>query len=246
MPLRWNECRRSPRGWFFFPAWHYYLHRYRFCRPAITETKQFARWLVEELEERMPGFEHHLKLHITGCPNSCGQHWISDIGIEGKKLRVDGQFVDAYYFCLGGAVGAFQTISRPLGYRCTATTCLRPLNGCSGVYLSSKQEGEPLRAFFARHRDAELRAWLAGTPSSRCSARSSAGPCCQSGRPGKHTEYARYTNARPAQLSRWPTCMIQTDFHNRRAVQVENDAVRVTLTIEDAAILPRYSKRTAA
>ena len=135
-----------------------------FCRLAITETKQFARWLVEELEERMPGFEHHLKLHITGCPNSCGQHWISDIGIEGKKLRVDGQFVDAYYFCLGGAVGAFQTISRPLGYRCTATDVPAAIERLLRAYLSSKQEGEPLRAFFARHSDAELRACLAGTP----------------------------------------------------------------------------------
>jgi sulfite reductase (ferredoxin) len=52
-----------------------------FCRLAITETKNFARWLVEELDDRMPGFEEHLKLHVTGCPNSCGQHWLSDIGI---------------------------------------------------------------------------------------------------------------------------------------------------------------------
>ncbi|HEV2730735.1 MAG TPA: precorrin-3B synthase, partial [Terriglobales bacterium] len=51
-----------------------------FCKLAITETKSFARWLVEELEERLPGFEQHLKLHVTGCPNSCGQHWIADIG----------------------------------------------------------------------------------------------------------------------------------------------------------------------
>src|ERR1700733_15128855 len=53
-----------------------------FCKLAITETKAFSRWLVEELEERLPGFDQHLKLHVTGCPNSCGQHWIADIGIE--------------------------------------------------------------------------------------------------------------------------------------------------------------------
>ena len=56
-----------------------------FCKLAITETKSFSRWLVDELEERLPGFDQHLKLHVTGCPNSCGQHWIADIGIEGKK-----------------------------------------------------------------------------------------------------------------------------------------------------------------
>src|SRR4029453_654643 len=79
-----------------------------FCKLALTETKGFARTLVEELEARLPGFDRHVRLHVTGCPNSCGQHWIADIGIEGKKLKVDGALVDAYYFCVGGAVGRHQ------------------------------------------------------------------------------------------------------------------------------------------
>jgi sulfite reductase (ferredoxin) len=133
-----------------------------FCRLAITETKSFTRWLVEELEDRLPGFEQHLKLHVTGCPNSCGQHWISDIGIEGKKLKVDGQLVDAYYFCVGGSVGAFQSIARPLGYRCPATEVPAAIERLLWAYLDEKLPGENLRAFFARHSDAELRAWLAG------------------------------------------------------------------------------------
>jgi sulfite reductase (ferredoxin) len=129
---------------------------------AITETKHFARWLVEELEDRMPGFEQHLKLNITGCPNSCGQHWISDIGLEGKKLRVDGKFVDAYYFCVGGSVGAFQSIARPLGYRCLATEVPEAIERLLRGYLSSRRGDESLRAFFARHSDVELRSLVAG------------------------------------------------------------------------------------
>ena len=91
-----------------------------FCKLAITETKGFARWLVEELEERLPEFDQQLKLHVTGCPNSCGQHWIADLGLEGKKIKVDGRLQDAYYFCVGGAVGQHQAIARPIGYRCLA------------------------------------------------------------------------------------------------------------------------------
>src|SRR2546428_684657 len=75
-----------------------------FCKLALTETKGFARALVEELESRLPGFDEHVKLHVTGCPNSCGQHWIADIGIEGKKGKVDGALADAYSFCGGGLV----------------------------------------------------------------------------------------------------------------------------------------------
>jgi sulfite reductase (ferredoxin) len=133
-----------------------------FCKLAITETKAFSRWLVEELEERLPGFDQHLKLHITGCPNSCGQHWIADIGIEGKKLKVNGNLVDAYYFCLGGAVGLHQAIARPVGYRCLATEVPEAIERILRRYLADGDAGENLRQFFSRHTDSELRDYLAG------------------------------------------------------------------------------------
>ena len=133
-----------------------------FCKLAITETKSFSRWLVEELEERLPGFEQHLKLHVTGCPNSCGQHWIADIGIEGKKIKSGDRLLDAYYFCLGGAVGLHQSIARPIGYRCLATEVPDAIERLLQHYLLAKGPAENLRQFFARHSDAELREFLAG------------------------------------------------------------------------------------
>jgi len=133
-----------------------------FCKLAITETKAFSRWLVEELEERLPGFEQHLKLHVTGCPNSCGQHWIADIGIEGKKLKLNGQMVDAYYFCVGGALGLHQSIARPVGYRCAAVEVPEAIERVLRRYLAERHPGENLRRFFARHSDTELRTFLAG------------------------------------------------------------------------------------
>jgi sulfite reductase (ferredoxin) len=133
-----------------------------FCKLAITETKGFTRWLVEELEERLPGFQEHLKLHVTGCPNSCGQHWIADIGIEGKKMKIDGRLVDAYYFCLGGAVGKHQAIARPVGYRCAAADVPDAIERLLRSYRADRYCGENLRQFFARHSDSELREVLAG------------------------------------------------------------------------------------
>ena len=133
-----------------------------FCKLAITETKAFSRWLVEELEERLPGFDQHLKLHVTGCPNSCGQHWIADIGIEGKKIKTHNGMVDAYYFCVGGALGLHQSTARPIGYRCAATDVPDALERLLGQYLAQREPGENLRRFFARHSDTELREFLAG------------------------------------------------------------------------------------
>ena len=133
-----------------------------FCKLAITETKSFSRWLVEELEERLPGFDQHLKLHVTGCPNSCGQHWIADVGIEGKKIKVHDRLLDAYYFCVGGALGLHQATARPVGYRCAATEVPDALERLLGRYLAQREPGENLRRFFVRHSDTELRDFLAG------------------------------------------------------------------------------------
>jgi sulfite reductase (ferredoxin) len=134
-----------------------------FCKLAITETKSFSRWLTEELDERLPGFEQHLKLHVTGCPNSCGQHWIADIGLEGKKIKVDGQMRDAFYFCVGGALGLHQAVARPVGYRCLATDVPDAIERLLRSYLEERLPQENLRGFFSRHSDAELRERLAGS-----------------------------------------------------------------------------------
>ncbi len=133
-----------------------------FCKLAITETKGFTRWLVDELEERLPQFDQQLKLHVTGCPNGCGQHWIADIGLEGKKIKYEGKLTDAYYFCLGGAVGQNAGVARPVGYRTPSVLVPEAIERLLRHYLAGRQPEENLRAWFGRHSNDELRAQLAG------------------------------------------------------------------------------------
>ena len=133
-----------------------------FCKLAITETKGFTQWLVDELEERVPGFDQQLKLNVTGCTNSCGQHWIADIGLEGKKIKQGKETSDAYYFSVGGAVGEHQGLARPVGYRCAATEVPGAIERLLKTYLANRHENENLRAYFARFSDDELRIQLAG------------------------------------------------------------------------------------
>ncbi len=116
---------------------------------------------MQELEDRLPGFEQHLKLHVTGCPNSCGQHSIAD-GIEGKKIKVDGHQQDAYYFCVGGAVGLHQSVARPIGYRCLASEVPDAIERLLRRFLDERLPDENLRRFFARYSNEELRERLAG------------------------------------------------------------------------------------
>jgi len=133
-----------------------------FCKLALTETKGFARGLVETLERRLPGFDQHLRINITGCPNSCGQHWIADLGIEGKKVKLGGALVDAYYFCVGGAVGRHQAVARPIGLRLPATDVAPAIERLLRTFLADRLPAENFRQFAARHTDDELRAILAG------------------------------------------------------------------------------------
>jgi sulfite reductase (ferredoxin) len=133
-----------------------------FCKLALTETKGFARWLTEELDQRLPGFQEQIRLNVTGCPNSCGQHWIADIGIEGKKLKIDGRMVDAYYFCVGGGLGEFAAIARPVGYRCAALEVPEAIERLLREFNEQRLPGENLRRFLARQSNEQIRAVLAG------------------------------------------------------------------------------------
>jgi len=133
-----------------------------FCKLAIAETKAFSKWLTAEMEERLPGFDQQIKLHVTGCTNSCGQSWIADIGLEGKKIKKDGKMVDAFYFCVGGAVGKYAAIARQIGYRAAAEDCPEAIERLLRGYLYSREAGEDLRSYFARTSDDDLRAQLNG------------------------------------------------------------------------------------
>ncbi|MGC9197714.1 MAG: nitrite/sulfite reductase [Acidobacteriaceae bacterium] len=133
-----------------------------FCKLAIAETKQFNQWLVGELEERLPEFDQQIRLHVTGCTNSCGQSWLADIGLEGKKIKHEGRMVDAFYFCVGGAVGQYAGIARQIGFRAAAQDCPDAIERLLRGYLFEREDGENLRAFFRRKSDEELRELLAG------------------------------------------------------------------------------------
>jgi sulfite reductase (ferredoxin) len=128
-----------------------------FCKLAITETKGFARWLVEELEGRLPGFDQQLSIHVTGCPNSCGQHWIADIGLEGKKIKHGGKLEDAWSFGLGGALGVHAGVARLVNYRCLSEDVPEALERLLRAYIASRNGEQNLRSWFAGRTSEDLR-----------------------------------------------------------------------------------------
>lgn len=71
--------------------------------------------------------------------------------------------VDAYYFCIGGSVGQFASIARPVGYRCTASDVPDAIERLLAEFHERREEGENLRCFLARHSNEDIRAILAGS-----------------------------------------------------------------------------------
>lgn len=76
----------------------------QFCNFALIETKQRAVAMVQELEAEL-SLSRPVRIHWTGCPNSCGQPQVADIGLMGTKVRKDGKTVEGVDIYTGGKVG---------------------------------------------------------------------------------------------------------------------------------------------
>ncbi len=81
-----------------------------YCSFALTNTKDQALKISKELDAELD-LSEELKIHWTGCPNSCGQAYMGAIGLTGTKTRNnDGEMIDAYDISIGGAQGPNQKI----------------------------------------------------------------------------------------------------------------------------------------
>ncbi len=76
----------------------------QFCKFALIETKNRAVALADELDQEL-NLPKPVRMHWTGCPNSCGQPQVADIGLMGTKARKDGKTVEAVNIYMGGTVG---------------------------------------------------------------------------------------------------------------------------------------------
>ena len=76
----------------------------QFCNFALIETKNRALAMIKVLEAELE-MTRPVRIHWTGCPNSCGQPQVADIGLMGTKVRKEGKAVEGVDLYLGGKVG---------------------------------------------------------------------------------------------------------------------------------------------
>lgn len=131
-----------------------------FCNLAITETKGRLREIVGYLETTLV-WNEPIRIHLNGCPNSCGQHHIGDIGLQGCKARLeDGSQVEAYDVCLGGRLGADAKFVRPIYRKVPADKVKYALENLLRSYEDKRDDGETFGTFVDRNTDESLGQYL--------------------------------------------------------------------------------------
>jgi sulfite reductase beta subunit-like hemoprotein len=78
------------------------------CNIAITQSRGLAKSIGDKLEEEGLAEVGGVRINISGCTNSCGQHHASDIGFFGVERRAHGKSLPGYQMLLGGYVGEEQ------------------------------------------------------------------------------------------------------------------------------------------
>ncbi|RYG64478.1 nitrite/sulfite reductase, partial [bacterium] len=128
----------------------------QYCNLAVAETKNRAKDVVMWLDDNMKFSEaEHLRVNLNGCPNSCGQHWIADIGFQGCQKKVDGVLKEHFDVFLGGALGTDARFNRRIK-RIQAEDVPMAIKTLSEVYSAQKQGDESFAKWVERHTDEEL------------------------------------------------------------------------------------------
>ena len=125
----------------------------RGCRFAATDTKGHALELAAELDAAFEILQP-INLHVTGCNNSCAQHYIGDIGLMGVK--VEGQ--EGYQVNLGGGADNDQGMARELFAAMKYSDLKAALHQLMAAYGKRRHVDESFLQFSRRHSVDELRA----------------------------------------------------------------------------------------
>lgn len=121
-----------------------------YCKFAAANTKGTAIMLGDYLEKRVP-LDHPINIHVTGCPHSCAQRYIGDIGLLGATVKVGGESVEGYHVVVGGGFGSNRAVGRQVFKGVTATEVKTTLEKMLQGYLRNRVEGEAFQAFCNRN-----------------------------------------------------------------------------------------------
>ncbi|MFL9499597.1 NirA family protein [Rhodopseudomonas palustris] len=136
------------------------------CRFAAAHTKETAEAIAQYCEPRVP-LDTPINIHLTGCHNSCAQHFISDIGLIGAKVAIsDEDSVAGFHIHVGGGFGPDAAIGTEVLRDVKQDDAPRVIERMLQTYLARRASpSETFLAFVRRHDAAALRHLFAAEPS---------------------------------------------------------------------------------
>jgi ferredoxin-nitrite reductase len=133
------------------------------CKFAAADTKRHALAIAEHLDRTLE-LDAPVNVHITGCPNSCAQHYIGDIGLLGAKLAAGEGEIEGYHLFAGGGFGEQRSLGREVLRDIPAEEAPRIVERLLRAYLAGRSSAkEPFHRFAQRHSSEALKAFAAGS-----------------------------------------------------------------------------------
>jgi ferredoxin-nitrite reductase len=136
------------------------------CRFSSTDTKRHAGEIAAHLDGRGVVLDTPVNIHLTGCPHSCAQHYIGDVGLLGTKVAVGDDMVEGYHLFVGGGCGPEQNVGREVLRDVVAADVARVLEGLFKAYLERRVRSdgatESFQGFTRRHTVEALREMMQG------------------------------------------------------------------------------------
>lgn len=129
------------------------------CKYAATDTKSHALALAEALEAKIK-LDEPVNIHFTGCPHSCAQHYIGDIGLVGCKVALGDTKVEGYHMVIGGGVDNDQGIARELANSIPFAKVPQVVEQLLNAYTQNRAGEERFVDFARRHDVATLKSFI--------------------------------------------------------------------------------------
>jgi ferredoxin-nitrite reductase len=127
-----------------------------YCKFAQVNTKGHALEVIKQLEKRLE-LDQPVNIHLTGCPNSCAQHYMGDIGCLGTKTKIGGESVEAYHLFVGGGFAKNQAVGRQVFSGVTANELPSVIEKMLRTYLKHRTgKTETFQQFSTRHEVGKL------------------------------------------------------------------------------------------
>lgn len=131
----------------------------RYCKFAATDTKGHAIAMMDYLDKRVK-LDRPVNIHFTGCPHSCAQHFMGDIGLLGTKVKSDSG--EGYHITVGGGFGENRKIGRQIFSGVTFESLGETLAAMLKGYLAVRSDGETFHQFCNRHTIGQLQEIFTG------------------------------------------------------------------------------------